>query len=176
MYSRICVAAYDGNIDYLIGIHIPLFFAAALVFTLLFLPYTLLLLFGQWLQAKSHLEALLMGQQCQAETIHRFLPCSLQSKTSLLAWTAAYALRCVLLIVFAFNCQQDPSVNLLAILVGTGILHLWAWVSGGVYKNWCLDALEGSFMLNLIVLAAATYHVNHSRGDHRLLLGTPLSL
>ena len=22
----------------------------------------------------------------------------------------------------------------------------------GVYKNWCLDALEGSFVLNLIIL------------------------
>ena len=56
----------------------------------------------------------------------------------------------VLLLVFAFNPQQDPGVNLLAILVGTGLLVVWTWVSGGVYKNWCLDALEGSFALNLI--------------------------
>ena len=34
--------------------------------------------------------------------------------------------------MFALNPQQDPSVNLLAILVGTGILVAWAWVSGGV--------------------------------------------
>ena len=26
-------------------------------------------------------------------------------------------------------------------------------------KNWCLDALEGSFLLNLIILVGATYHV-----------------
>ena len=44
-------------------------------------------------------------------------------------------LRFVLFLVFAFNCQQDSSINLLAILVGTGILQLWAWVSGGVYNN-----------------------------------------
>ena len=35
------------------------------------------------------------------------------------------------LLVFAMNPQQDPSVHLLVILVGTGILQMWAWVSGG---------------------------------------------
>ena len=54
----------------------------------------------------------------------------------------------VLLLVFALNPQQDPSINLLAILVGAGILQLWAWFSGGVYKNWCLDILDGLFTLN----------------------------
>ena len=49
--------------------------------------------------------------------------------------------------------------------MGAGILQLWAWISGGVYKNWCLDALEGSFTLNLIILGAATYYVNHSGGN-----------
>ena len=46
---------YDANIDYLGKKHIPLFLVAVLVFLFLFLPYTLLLLFGQWLQAISHL-------------------------------------------------------------------------------------------------------------------------
>ena len=73
--------------------------------------------------------------------------------------------RFVLLLVFALNPQQDTNINLLAILVGAGILQLWAWVSGGVYKNWCLDALEGSFTLNLTILGAATYYVNHSGGN-----------
>ena len=41
---------YDASIDYLVGKHIPLFLVALLVF-FLFLPYTLLLLCGQWLQA-----------------------------------------------------------------------------------------------------------------------------
>ena len=46
---------YDANIDYLSGKHFPLFIVAVLVFLFLFLPYTLLLFFGQWLQAISHL-------------------------------------------------------------------------------------------------------------------------
>ena len=46
---------YDANIDYLSGKHIQFFLVAVLVFFFLFLPYTLLLLFGQWLQALSFL-------------------------------------------------------------------------------------------------------------------------
>ena len=74
----------------------------------------------------------------------------------------------VLYLKFVFNRERDPGINLLAILVGTGILHLWAWVSGGVYKNWCLDALEGSFVLKLIIKSNTQEGIN-------LHLGTPLS-
>ena len=85
-------------------------------------------------------------------------------------------LRHILLLVFAFNIQQDRSVNLLAILVGTGTLHFWAWVCGGVYRSWCLDALEGSFALNLIIFAVATYHVNHSGGNQDAVWYTSVSI
>ena len=61
--------------------------------------------------------------------------------------------------MFALNPQQDSCINLLAIVVVTVILQMWAWVSGGVYNNWCLDALEGSFALNLTILGVATYHI-----------------
>ena len=60
--------------------------------------------------------------------------------------------------------------------MGTGILHLWAWISGGVYKNWCLDALEGSFALNLIILVGATYHVKQSGGDQSAVWYTSVSI
>ena len=56
------------------------------------------------------------------------------------------------------------------------MLQMWAWVSGGVYKNWCLDALEGSFTLNLVVLAVATYHVGHSKGNKLAVGYTSVSI
>ena len=164
---------YDANIDYLSGKHIPLFIMAVLVFLFLFLPYTLLLLFGQWLQAISHLrlfswvnrlKPFMDSYHAPYKAKHRYWPGLL------------LVLRFVLLLVFAFNPQQDFSINLLAILVGAGMLHMWAWVSGGVYRNWCLDALEGSFMVNLTILAAATYHVNHSRGNRYAVGYTSVSI
>ena len=155
---------HDANIDYLNGKHIPLFLVAVFIFLFLFLPYTLLLLFGQWLQAISHLKLFSWVNNARLKPFldsyhapykgkHRYWPGLL------------LVLRFVLLLVFAFNSQQNFSINLLAILVGTGMLQLWAWVSGGVYKNWCLDALEGSFMVNLTILAALTYHVKVSKGN-----------
>ena len=162
-YSR-SVWFYDANIDYIIGKHIPLFLVAVLVFFFLFLPYTLLLLFGQWLQAISHLRLFSWVNSARLKPFmdsyhapykpkHRYWPGLL------------LVLRFVLLLVFALNPQQDPNINLLAILVGAGVLTVWAWVSGGVYKNWCLDALEGSFTLNLVILVGATHYVNHSGGN-----------
>ena len=138
------------------------FLIAVLVFLLFFLPYTLLLLFGQWLQAMSHvrffswvnrLKPFMDSYHAPYKAKHRYWPGLL------------LALRFVLLLVFALNPQKDPNTNLLAILVGAGILQLWAWVSGGVYTKWCLDALAGSFTLNLIILVGATYHINHSEGN-----------
>ena len=154
---------YDANVDYLVGKHIPLFIVAVLVFIFLFLPYTLLLLFGQWLQTISHLrlfswvnrlKPFMDSYHAPYKAKHRYWPGLL------------LVLRFVLLLVFALNPQEDPSIILLAILVGAGILHLWAWFSGGVYRNWRLDALEGSFFVNMTILAAATYHVKYSDSCH----------
>ena len=157
-YSRM-VWLYDGNIDYLSGKHIPLFVVAVLVFLFLFLPYTLLLLFGQWLQAISHLRLFSWVNRLKPFMDSYHAP----YKAKYRYWPGLLlVLRFVLLLVFAFqfNPQQDRvGINLLAILVGAGILQLWAWISGGVYSNWCLDALEGSFVLNLIILVGATFYV-----------------
>ena len=162
-YSR-SVWFYDANIDYIIGKHIPLFLVAVLVFFFLFLPYTLLLLFGQWLQAISHLRLFSWVNSARLKPFMDAYHAPYKAKHRY--WPGLLlVLRFALLLVFALNPQQDPNINLLAILVGAGILQLWAWVSGGVYKNWCLDALEGSFTLNLIILGATTYYVNHLGGN-----------
>ena len=176
-YNRM-VWLYDGNIDYLSGKHIPLFLVAILVFLFLFLPYTLLLLFGQWLQAISHLrffswvnsarlKAFMDSYHAPYKGKHRYWPGLL------------LVLRFVLLLVFAFQFNPQPgraSINLLAILVGAGILQLWAWISGGVYRSWCLDALEGSFVLNLIVLVGATSYVKRAGGNQLAVGYTSVSI
>ena len=162
-YSR-SVWFYDANIDYIIGKHIPLFLVAVLVFFFLFLPYTLLLLFGQWLQAISHLRLFSWVNSARLKPFMDAYHAPYKAKHRY--WPGLLlVLRFVILLVFALNPRQDPNINLLAILVGAEILQLWAWISGGVYKNWCLDALEGSFTLNLTILGATTYYVNHSGGN-----------
>ena len=68
-------------------------------------------------------------------------------------------LRCALLLVFAFNTQDYPSLNLLVIgAVVIGLLTL-THSTGLIYKRMYLDILEISYILNLGILAVATYHV-----------------
>ena len=160
---------YDANIDYLSGKHIPLFLVAVFVFFFLFLPYTFLLLFGQWLQAISHLRLFSWVNSTRLKAFMDSYHAPYKAKHCY--WPGLLLiLRVVLFLVFAFefNPQQDrTSINLLAILVGIGILVVWAWASGGVYRNWCLDALEGSFALNLIILSAATMYIYHVSPSER---------
>ena len=166
---------YDANIDYLVGKHIPLFLVSVVVFLFLFLPYTLLLLFGQWLPAISHLKLFSWVNNARLKPFMDSYHAPYKAKHRY--WPGLLlVLRFVLLLVFAFNHQRNFSINLLAIVAGAGILQLWAWVSGGVYKNWCLDALESSFMLNLTLLAAATYHVKVSKGNQLAVGYTSVSI
>ena len=161
--------------DYLVGKHIPLFLVSVAVFLFLFLPYTLLLLFGQWLQAISHLRLFSWVNSARLKPFMDSYHAPYKAKHRY--WPGLLlVLRFVLLLVFAFNHQRDPSINLLAISVGTGMLTVWAWVSGGVYKNWCLDALEGSFMLNLVILGVATYHIKLSGGNQLAVGYTSISI
>ena len=70
-------------------------------------------------------------------------------------------LRCVLFLVFVLLSlvSADPSHNLLAIeAVVVGLLTLIHF-TGLIYKKLYLDVLEASFILNLGILAAASYSV-----------------
>ena len=68
-------------------------------------------------------------------------------------------LRCTLLLVFAFNTRADPSLNLLVIGTAvTGLLTLTHF-TGLIYQKLYLDILEISFIVNLGILAVATYYV-----------------
>ena len=166
---------YDANIDYLSGKHIPLFLVAVLVFLFLFLPYTLLLLLGRCLQAISHLR---LYSWVNSARLKPFIDAyHAPYKPKHCYWPGLLlVLRFFLLLVFALNPQQHSNANLLVILVGAGILQLWAWVSGWVFRNWCLDVLEGSFVLNLITLAAATFFVKLSQGNQLALGYTSISI
>ena len=155
---------HDANVDYLGGEHIPLFLVSVVVF-FLFLLYTFLLFFGQWLQAISHLRLFSWVNNVRLKPF--------MDSYHAPYWSGLLLILRFVLLVFAFNHQRN-FINLLAIVVGAGILQLWALFSGGVYKTCCLDALEGSFMLNLIIVAAATYHV--SKGNQLAVGYTSISI
>ena len=160
---RVAVWKYDGNILFIHGKHIPLFLVALLTFVVLFLPYTFLLTVGQWLQARSNrrffywinnprIKPFLDAYQAPYRDQHRY-------------WTGLMlCLRCVLFLVFVLLSlvSADPSHNLLAIqAVVIGLLSLIHF-TGLIYKTLYLDVLDNSFIINLGILAAATYSVRNA--------------
>jgi len=161
-YSSEIVWVQDANIP--MTKYIPLALVTMLFLLLLFLPYTLLLLLGQWLQPKSHLCFLSWLRNPKMKAILDSYHASYKLKCRY--WTGLLLLlRCALFLVFAFNVTGDDSINLLVIssnALGTAAAF---GLAGMVYKSWYLNALELSFILNLGILAAATYHVNQSGGS-----------
>ena len=174
--SRIAVWLYDGNIRYLGGKHIPLFTVAMVCLIFLVLPYTILLIFGQWLQAKSglkifscinnrYVKPFLDAYHAPYTNKHRY-------------WTGLMLLlRFVLLLISAVDALGDPSVNLLATVSTTAaILTLTTILSSRIYKSWILSLLETSFTLNLTILAAATLYIRPSGGNQNAATFTSVGI
>ena len=158
----------DGNIRYLHGRHIPLFVFALVALFILFLPYTLFLLFGQWLQAMSGFKIL---SWMNNPWVKYFLDAYYGPyKPHHRYWTGFLLLvRCTLFLVFAFNVLGDASLNLLVITSSVlGVISLTR-LTKGIYKTWILELLEVSYFLNLGVLAAGTYYVLQAGGNQAAL-------
>ena len=166
---------YDGNARFLQGRHVPLFLVAVSVLLILFIPYTLYLVFGQciltwsntrpfsWL-SNSRLRPFLDAYHSPFSPRHRY-------------WLGLLLLlRCTLFLVTAFNASGNPSTNLLAIFCSLlGALSL-RWLSGRVYKQWAFDALEMSFILNLGLLTTGTYHILVMGGDQTALVNLSVGI
>ena len=148
---------HDANVS--LAKYIPLVLVAILFLFFLFLPYTLLLLLGQWLQSKSHFYLLFWVRNPKLKVILDTYRAPYKPKHHY--WTGLLLLvRCALFLVFAFNISGDDGVNLLVISSTTYGIFVWFTLSGVVYKSWYLNVLEVSFILNLGMLVIATIYVN----------------
>ena len=108
----------------------PLFPVATIVLLLVFLPYTLVLLFGQWMQA------FLDAYHGPFRKGHHY-------------WSGLL----LVFLGFAFNALGNPNVNLLAIIMCTAALTLLIEFTGKIYVNWYLQGLEASFVMNSLVFS-----------------------
>ena len=164
---------HDANVP--LVKYIPLALVALLFLLFLVLPYTLLLLLGQWLQTKSHLHLLSWVKSPNLKAILDAYHAPYKPKHRY--WTGLLLfIRCALFLVFAFNISGNDSVNLLVISSTTSGIFIWFAFSGMLYKKWSLNALELSFILNLGTLAAATYHVKLSGGSQAAVAYTSVGI
>ena len=158
------------------------FVLVALIFLVLFLfPYTLLLLLGQWLETRTKCRPLSCWNKyprlkLRLKTI--LDPYHAPYNSECRYWTGLFLLlRCFLFLVSAFNVSGDKnSANLLAILIIVIVSFVVFGLSGRVYKSWCLNALEVSFLLNLGVFTAGTYHVSLTAGNQAAITYTSVGV
>ena len=144
---------YDGNVDYLMGKHIPLFIAA-LILLLISLPYTVVLIFIQQLQHWSSYRVLFW--------IHKLKPLfdayTGPYKDKHRYWTGLLLLiRVVLFLTFSIHGK-----TMTAIILTVLTLFMHMILAGGVYKKWSVNAIEYSFFFNLGILAFATLYTEVS--------------
>lgn len=173
------VWSYNGNIDYFESTHhIVLGFVAVAALVLLFLPYSLLLLFGWELQYYSgkKLFSWISKLKPFMDTIYG------PFRTGMRYWPGLLlVIRCALLLTFAFNslspkASSTSSTSLLAITSVFAGLAVLAWISGRIYNEHYVDVIEAMHILNLTIFAAATYHVKVTKGNQAMLAYTSISI
>ena len=158
------VWTYDGNIEYLKGKHVALFAVALVFLVFLFLPYTLLLMFGQcirsiqtqrrcvlWFLDSAAFVSIMDAYHAPYNNRHRY-------------WTGLMLLsRCVLFLAFSFNYNDNGLLANMYIttLVLIGILTIKTCITK-VYKNSLVNRLEICFLLNLVILSGTIYYLGYS--------------
>ena len=152
----------DGNVRYLQGKHIPLFLVSMLFLIVLFIPYTLSVMLGPWLQTKTQYRVF-----CWVLKLKPFFDaCFGPLKDKHRYWTGVLlASRIILSLVSAANILGDDSINLIAIAIFVIILLALQEQAGGVYKTWILTLLESFFLANLGILALVTLYNKESGGS-----------
>ena len=150
----------DGNVLYFQGKHITLFVVSILFLLILFIPYTLSIALGPWLQTKTQYSVFSWVLKLKPFFDAYFGPL----KDNHRYWTGVLLLSRMILSLITILDQ--PHVNLLSIIVFTQLLLvvlLWK-ETGGLYSMRFLSLLDVFFFVNLGVLASTTFYSEVSNG------------
>ena len=140
----------DGNVRYLEGKHIPLFLASVLFLFALFIPYTLSITFGPWLQSKTQYKVFHWVLKLKPVFDAYFGPLKDKHRH----WTGVLLVsRLVLSLISSVNVLGDDIINISATIILIFFLLVLIWQSRGVYKIWIVSVLDSFFLINLGVLS-----------------------
>ena len=158
------VWTYDGNIEYLKGKHVALFGVALVFLVFLFLPYTLLLMFGQCIRSMPTQRRCVLRLLNSAAFVSIMDAYHAPYNNRHRYWTGLMLLsRSVLFLFFAsYHSDNALLANMyITNLVLIGILMIKT-VTTKVYKNSLVNVLETCFLLNLVILSGTIYYLGYS--------------
>ena len=157
----------DGSVEYLKGIHVPLFIAAALILLLGFF-YTLLLLSWQWLVKFSNTTVFCWLRSTKLSSFIDAYHAPYIPRNRY--WTGLLLLaRFILYLTAAANISGEPRINLLTLLLVIGSILLLHGLSGvSIYKTWTLNVVEFTTYFNILSLTAVEfYNIQHVDSTHK---------
>ncbi len=157
----------DGNVEYFEGKHLILVVFSSAILIFIFLPFTLFLMFGYHFLGFSDKRGFTWLNKFKPLLDAYYGPYQTQTRY----WTGLMLLlRACLYLTFVLNEVKNFNANLLAILTVFSVIIAIPWLHrGGIYKWLYLDLLEASFVLNICLLTAVTYHIKSVGGDQALV-------
>ena len=158
------VWAYDGNIRYLGSEHAVLFAACTFVFVFLWLPFTLFILLGQWLQRYNHCRGLQWVGRVQPLLEAYYGPLKDRHRY----WAGILLLARVVVIIPAADPLASASANLLTVIILSIVLLSVMAIVGGFYKKIYLSILENILLLNLSLMPALSLYFNSTDGKQEI--------
>ena len=138
------VLLYDGNVDFLKSMHIPLFVATLSLLIVLSVPYTFSLVSIQWLFKISHYRFMFWVQRLKPffdaytgpyKANHRY-------------WTGLLLIVRILLLIVLSVASQD-TLSLYVIILFSCVLQIWLYFTRWVYESFLNNCLEMIFLFNL---------------------------
>ena len=160
----------DGNVDYLGSKHAPLFAIAVATLLFLWLPYTLLLLLGQWLYRCNcilitkffiNIKPFLDAHYGSLKGRHRYWFGSL------------HLVRAAILLISGLVPSNHSSI--VAISVSASAVFLMFLVSI-VYCNSAVSLFDMAFFLNLALFATTILYIRTSGGDPAVASSTLIGM
>ena len=145
------VWVYDGNINYFGSKHLLLFIVAVLFLLILFMPFTLFLICGQWLQYIPRKRGLRWIHSTFISTIMDAYHAPYTKHHCY--WTGlGLLIRCCLFIIF--GTSYSTRINLMSISIAVTIMLVIRIMSTSkLYRNTAVGLLELFYLSNLGILA-----------------------
>ena len=158
------VWAYDGNIPYLGSKHAILFAVSTAVFLALWLPFTVLVLLGHWLQRYNHLKGLRWLGKLRPlfDAYHGPL------NDNRRYWVGILLLARVCVIFAAAEPAASNEERLLTIAFVSLVLLLLLLLFGKMYRKYHASIIEVVYFVNLMLFAVLALYFENTSGKQEI--------
>ena len=160
--TQVRVWRMDPNVTFFKGKHVVLAAFALFVIIFLLVPYILLLLFGYQLQKYSGNRGFRWFNNLKPFLDAYYAPFNKNGRY----WTGFLLfLRSSLFLSFTITVLNNTNATLITAASLFTAVATVAWLSSRIYEKFYLEALEASFILNICILAIASYHIRLVGGN-----------